>query len=666
MNRTIYIPWLLPLLFGITLIFSGCRHRIQAGGGHEPGPDLPAPEIVWGLGDVESAAIKQQLFTDAGMEILSHWFNGPEEWQWGYEASGPQKKIRGYYDSGRAIQIVVWLHDWEEDHPGYLTGRFLREDAARLARIWSGNGYRSDRLFFVLFSEVETYYNLPSLTREKVLEAYKKARAAIKAVAPDARVGLGFGGYSWLGPGEPDLSPYEEILRSHSDIACVQHMHDYRKYELMCEQVPESIAQLGRYNLPVMVSHFKFWQDDHPENPGAQVTAKFVQEYLTGERLRKLYADGLRYWVFMAEVAEEQIRPGTPEYRQLVWSLRTHYPYPYSMAPDEAAADQLLQEAWENYKQYQITAEGAGGFLRVGKPDGETVSEGIGYGMLLAVIFDDREIFDGLWQYAKSHHNEKGLMDWKIGPDNRPTADGKNSATDGDEDMAFALIAADMKWGGYREDAERLVASIWQHQIEPGTYIVKGGDHWGGAAVTNPSYFAPGYYKIFQEYTGNPEWSRAVDAGYEMIARLNEKTGAGQTGLLPDWTRASGEPAPGFSFNYTYDACRVPLRLAMDAVWFGDRRALTQLAKMNSFFARTGARKIKAGYTLDGKVVNDWSDVCFTGPAGVAALFSNDQEYRQEIWGQTAAMYDPRAYYQSSLRLLSLLLISGRLANPLE
>jgi endo-1,4-beta-D-glucanase Y len=659
--------WLfLPLFFGIAIFFSGCRHRIQAGGGYGPDPDLPDPVIVWGLGDVESAAIKQQLFTDAGMEILSHWFNGPEEWQWGYESSENQKKIRGYYDSGLAIQIVVWLHDWEEDHPGYLTGRFLREDAARLARIWSGNGYRSDRLFFVLFSEVETYYNLPSLTREKVLEAYKAARKAIKEVAPDARVGLGFGGYSWLGPGEPDLSPYEEILRFHSDIACVQHMHDYRNYELMCEQVPESITQLGRYNLPVMVSHFKFWQDNHPENPGAQVTAGFVQEYLTGERLRKLYTGGLRYWVFMAEVAEEQIRPGTPEYRQLVWSLRTHYPYPYSIAPDETAADQLLAEAWENYKQYQITTEGAGGFFRVGKPNGETVSEGIGYGMLLAVCFDDLEIFDGLWQYAKAHHNEKGLMDWKIGPDNRPTADGKNSATDADEDMAFALIAADMKWGGYREDAEGLVASIWQHQIEHGTYIVKGGDHWGGAAVTNPSYFAPGYYKIFQKYTGNQEWGQVVDAGYEMIARLNEKTGAGQTGLLPDWTKAGGEPAPGFSFNYTYDACRVPLRLAMDAVWFGDRRALAQLAKMNSFFARTGARGIKAGYTLDGKVINDWSDVCFTGPAGVAALFSTDQEYRREIWGQTVAMYDPKAYYQSSLRLLSLLLMSGGLANPLE
>lgn len=651
-------------LFGSTILFSGCFHSIHSGGNSDPDPAPPGSDIIWGLGDVESAAVKQQLFTDAGMEIVSHWFNGPEEWQWGYEHSGPQAVIRGHYEQGRAIQIIVWLHDWEKEHPGYLTGKFVQEDAARLARIWSGMGYRSDRLYFVLFSEVETYYNLPSLSREKILEAYKAARAAIKAEAPDARVGLGFGGYSWLGPGEPDLSPYEEILRSYSDIACVQHMHAYENYDLMCEQVPESIAQLGRYNLPVMVSHFKFWQDGHVDNPGAEVTERFVQEYLTGERLRRLYDDGLRYWVFMAEVAEEQILPGTPEYQRLVWSLQTHYPYPSGIAPDQPSADLILAEAWENYQKYQITPEGAGGFLRVGKPGKETVSEGIGYGMLMAVCFDGREIFDALWQYAKSHHNHNGLMDWKIGPDNRPTADGRNSATDADEDMAFALIAADLKWGGYREDAELLVENIWRHQIEPGTYIVKGGDHWGGAAVTNPSYFAPGYYKVFQKYTGNPEWNRVVDAGYEMIARLNEKTGAGRTGLLPDWTRADGEPAPGFGFNYTYDACRAPWRLAMDALWFGDRRALAQLEKMNTFFALTGAGNIKAGYTLDGKVVHNWSDVCFTGPAGAAALFSSDQAYRREIWEQIVSMDDPQAYYQSSLRLLALTLMSGKMPNP--
>ena len=115
MNCTGYKSCLfLSFLFGIVFFLSGCLHRIQAGKDHPPAPDLPDPVIVWGLGDVESAVIKQQLFTDAGMEIISHWFNGPEDWQWGYENSGPQAVIRDHYDNGRAIQIVVWLHDWEE------------------------------------------------------------------------------------------------------------------------------------------------------------------------------------------------------------------------------------------------------------------------------------------------------------------------------------------------------------------------------------------------------------------------------------------------------------------------------------------------------------------------------------------------------------------------
>ena len=103
----------LPLLFLLVLFFLGCRHRLQTGGGHFPGPDLPDPGIVWGLGDTESAAKAQPLFTDAGMEIISHWFTGPEDWQWGYESSKDQKKIREHYDNGRSIQIIVWLADYE-------------------------------------------------------------------------------------------------------------------------------------------------------------------------------------------------------------------------------------------------------------------------------------------------------------------------------------------------------------------------------------------------------------------------------------------------------------------------------------------------------------------------------------------------------------------------
>ena len=39
--------------------------------------------------------------------------------------------------------------------------------------------------------------------------------------------------------------------------------------------------------------------------------------------------------------------------------------------------------------------------------------------------------------------------------------------------------------------------------VEPGTYVIKPGDTWGGTSCTNPSYFAPAWYRIFADFTGN-------------------------------------------------------------------------------------------------------------------------------------------------------------------
>ena len=53
-----------------------------------------------------------------------------------------------------------------------------------------------------------------------------------------------------------------------------------------------------------------------------------------------------------------------------------------------------------------VTGDGAGGFLRVRRPNSSgavvnsTVSEGIAYGMLLAVYADDQPTFDKLWRYS--------------------------------------------------------------------------------------------------------------------------------------------------------------------------------------------------------------------------------------------------------------------------
>ena len=94
-------------------------------------------------------------------------------------------------------------------------------------------------------------------------------------------------------------------------------------------------------------------------------------------------------------------------------------------------------EAYATFKEVTVTSDGAGDYLRVFKPDsgseiGSTVSEGMGYGLLLAVYNDDQAVFDRLWQYTAKYLNGNGLMDWEIRSDGTVLKTG--AASDGDED----------------------------------------------------------------------------------------------------------------------------------------------------------------------------------------------------------------------------------------
>jgi hypothetical protein len=77
-----------------------------------------------------------------------------------------------------------------------------------------------------------------------------------------------------------------------------------------------------------------------------------------------------------------------------------------------------LRSDYETWKNAYVVNAGAGQ-LRVqrdGANNYDTVSEGIGYGMLLAVYFNDQGTFDGLYNYAKAHFVSSSvpLMHWKI------------------------------------------------------------------------------------------------------------------------------------------------------------------------------------------------------------------------------------------------------------
>lgn len=292
-----------------------------------------------------------------------------------------------------------------------------------------------------------------------------------------------------------------------------------------------------------------------------------------------------------------------------------------------------------------------------------TSSEGMGYGMLLAAYLGDRATLAGLWAYARTHRNPRGLMAWRVGPEGE--VEDWNAATDGDEDMALALVAADARWGGYRPHAEALVRSLLAHAVEPGTDLFKPGDTWGGSRVANPSYFAPAYYRVFAAYTGEPRWNRVVESSYAVLGRTAARHSRA-TGLQPEWATLGGDSATvdrGFPFHYGYNAARVPWRLAVDAAWSCEPRALRHLEKLNAFFRGVGAGEIRDGYTLAGRPVGKHHNAAFVAPAAAGALHSPDAAYRDSMWRETVRLRDA-SYYEDSLRLLALLLLSGGMPAP--
>lgn len=351
--------------------------------------------------------------------------------------------------------------------------------------------------------------------------------------------------------------------------------------------------------------------------------------------------------------------------------------------------NQKVRTAYQQWKDATITSDGAGGFLRVKKPDsgtviGSTVSEGIGYGMILAVYMNDQSLFDGLWKYEQLHLGGNGLMDWEIGPEGKPTSGGTGAASDGDEDMAWALVMADKQWGGkgslsdtYLNHAKKVIELIWTFEIDQTrNFMLKPGDTWGNVDVWNPSYFAPAYYRVFGQVTGKTaEWNKVISGNYDILEKsLNASSGNASNGLVPAWCNSSGTPVEAFSGAPKYfqnDSTRTPFRVGQDYCYFGEPRAKSYLDKITSFYVGVGVAKIVDGYDLNGtphpdKATGGKQAASFVGPAGVGAMSdAKYQAFLDEAYAAVATLNLTAGtiYYQKSWTALSLLMLTGNFVD---
>lgn len=373
---------------------------------------------------------------------------------------------------------------------------------------------------------------------------------------------------------------------------------------------------------------------------------------------------------------------------------RATFPFPQNARTSHCiypknAESEHVRAAYRAFYDATVTSEGAGGYLRIKKPDsgsviGSTVSEGIGYGMLLAVYMDDQNLFDNLWKYEQSHLDANGLMDWEIGPDNKVTSGGAGAATDGDEDMAWALIMADRQWGGsgalsdsYLNHAKKLIDLIFTYEVDVGrNYLLRPGDKWGNVDVTNISYFAPAYFRVFGQVTGKvDEWNKVIAGNYDILERsLNSTSGNQDNGLVPAWCDSTGKPVVAYSGAPTHfqnDSTRTPFRVGQDYCYFGEARAKSYLAKISNFYVGIGVAGIVDGYNLDGtpraeRATNGARAASFVGPAGVGAMSdAKYQSFVDEAYSAVATLNlnAGTIYYQKSWTALSLLMLTGNFSD---
>jgi endo-1,4-beta-D-glucanase Y len=380
-----------------------------------------------------------------------------------------------------------------------------------------------------------------------------------------------------------------------------------------------------------------------------------------------------------------------------------NFPFPQNRENSRCVYPKLynnddVKAAYAKWKNDTVTSDGANGFRRVKRPNepgleqNSTVSEGIGYGMILAVFMDDQALFDDLWKYEQAHlDGQTYLMNWYIkadGSDIGSNPSGAGPASDADEDMAFAQVMADKQWGGkgsstrtYIDWAKETIGKIWNKEVISGKYL----SPWPatGLPAINLSYFAPAYYKIFAKVdTANASgWKAVTDAMYDVLAKsLNASSGNSSNGLVPAWCDGNGVPNGGAfgatggasPTNYQYDSCRTPFRIGLDYCWTGETRAKDYVSKTSSFFNDTvgGATKIVDGYALNGSAQAQYQkdakaqiqSAAFVGPAGVGAMSSPTyQTFVNDAYG---VLIEGDAivggtYYDESWMVLSLLMMTA-------
>ena len=342
-------------------------------------------------------------------------------------------------------------------------------------------------------------------------------------------------------------------------------------------------------------------------------------------------------------------------------------------------------------------------------------TEGMSYGMMIAVQMGEKDIFDRLWRWSKKYmqHQEgvrEGYFAWSCKTDGTRNAEG--AASDGELYYITALLFASNRWGdqtgiNYKAEAQHILNSIQPRDfkdarpprqfpgmppssgkiflIDPETRLITFTPDGFGQRFTDPSYHIPAFYEVWAKYADDGRADYWLDCAAKSRAFLHKATDE-KTGLNPDMCNYDGTLLQGWGgrrnggSNFRYDSWRVPMNITLDYEWSGvDADWQRQYGeKIQNFFYGQGVDTFVDQYRVDGalpaddeilqaggfrKLRHSIGLVSTVAAASILCQHAKKKEFVDALWKARHEPFDDGyfdAYYDGLLRLFAFMHLSGK------
>ena len=305
----------------------------------------------------------------------------------------------------------------------------------------------------------------------------------------------------------------------------------------------------------------------------------------------------------------------TRQYRNLLVEMG------YSQADVDAKLKEVFNDVFRGpNKVYFEVGDTMGYVSDIKNHDART--EGMSYGLMVAVQFGEKDIFDRLWRWSRKYMqhqsgNREGYFAWSCKTDGTQNAAG--AASDGELYFITALIFASNRWGNntginYKAEAQRILNCIQPKEytpeprqgfggfggfgggpqqqgpqkmflIDPETKLITFTPDGFGQRFTDPSYHIPAFYEVWAKWADDGRsdyWMECAQKSREFLHKcIDEKTGlngdqcqfdgsemqAMRFPGMPQGQQQNAAPRRNGNNNFRYDSWRVPMNITLDYEW---------------------------------------------------------------------------------------------------